>query len=416
MKFSRHIFPIAFVVTMLTGGAPAARTAGPWDHAARELAGKIARHVPPRTPMGLEVENRSSLKADEVGDITQALRMELRGHGARILEAGRPQARVVVTISQNLQGLVWVAEISRRDSAPGENPPDVEMIQVARLAPAKPLAPAATTVIRKTLVYGESEPILDLAALPPAGESAPRMLVLDRERVSVLTKQESGWAVAASAPLTRSAPWPRDPRGRLVARQDGQFEAYTPGTRCQGRTSPALTLECHASDDLWPLRAAGALEMSAHFVPGRNYFDGKLTLNGEVLQEPNFFSAAAVPDAAGTFLALAGLDGQTRIFGRKPEPLSTTDDWGSDLAAVESGCASGWQILATRAGDAERQDSVQAWSLRNGAPVEASLPVEFPGPVTALWPAESRGAALAVVRDLETGNYEAFTLSISCGD
>jgi hypothetical protein len=334
---------------------------------------------------------------------------------ARVVRSGPSQAQVVVTLSENLQGLLWVAEIHRGGPAPQEIPPDVVMIQVARPATETLPAPGATLALRKTLVYEQSEPILDLAVTEPPGAAGPRLLVLDPERVATYRKQGDEWVIAQSLPIPRSRPWPRDPRGRLAVRQDGRFDAFTPGTECQGEMLPSLTLECRASDDAWPISLAGPAEMSAHFVTDRNYFDGKLTLAGKELRVPMFFTAAAIPSAGRPLIVLAGLDGRTRIFGGKPEPIGALDGWGSDLAAIQSGCGSGWQILSTRSGDLTQPDSVRAFSLRDGTAAEASAPVEFPGPITALWPDESGRTARAVARDPRTGEYEAFTLSISCG-
>ena len=47
-------------------------------------------------------------------------------------------------------------------------------------------------------------------------------------------------------------------------------------------------------------------------------------------------------------------------------------------------------------------------SARRGAALEV------PGPVTALWPS-SGSAAIAVVRDLETGKYAAYLITLACG-
>jgi hypothetical protein len=414
MRFSRRIFPIAFSVMMITLCPRATHAVDTWEAAASELARKIVAHAPPRARMTLDVQNRSSLTEDEVTSIARAIRTALREQGARLAATGRPQAQVVVTISENLQSLVWVAQIVPTESAPEESSRDVEMVEVARSQTASPPASSPTMVIHQELLFEQSEPILDLVMLQSVDDSAPRMLLLDKNDVVLYAKEGGVWTVAQSAPLARSRPWPRDPRGRLVAQPDGGFTVFTPGTRCQGTISPDFTMKCRANDDPWPINPAGPNQMSAEFVSDRNYFSGKVALTGKILQEPMFFSTAAVPSAGGPLLALAGLDGQARVFGRKPKPLSVNDDWGSDIVAVESGCASGWQILATRAGNLEQSDAVQAWSLRDGTPVEASAPLDFPGPVTALWPAAS-GGALAVVRDRATEKYEAFTLSISCG-
>jgi len=119
--------------------------------------------------------------------------------------------------------------------------------------------------------------------------------------------------------------------------------------------------------------------------------------------------------------AFAGLDGRTQVLQKGPEPLAIVEGWGSSLVALKSGCGSGWQLLSTRPGSLTEVDAVQAYeisSARRDKAVAVSTPVEFAGPVTALWPISDparQDTALAVCRDLKTGRYAAFSLSISCG-
>ena len=84
------------------------------------------------------------------------------------------------------------------------------------------------------------------------------------------------------------------------------------------------------------------------------------------------------------------------------------------MAGVKSRCGSGWQVLATRAGD-QAADAVRAYEFPDREPVAVSEPVEFGGGITALWTEAKGGTAIAVSRNTETGNYEAFRLAVACG-
>ncbi|HET7840663.1 MAG TPA: hypothetical protein VFM21_03615, partial [Terriglobia bacterium] len=324
-----------------------------------------------------------------------------------VLATKRPVPAVVVTLSENPQGLLWVAEIRRDDTK------DVAMIQTARPARAEPQANPETLVIRKSLVFQEPLPILDLAPISSGGGGPPLLLVLDTEKIALYTRAEAGWTLQQSQPFKPSAPWPRDPRGRLVLRQDGAFDAFTPGTECQGTTAPTLTLQCGQSEAGWPVGSADS--PVAHFVSNRNYFDGKMKIAGQDFQVPEFFTSAAVSAAPSPFTVYENLDGRTRMFGKGPQPAATLDGWGSDVASIKSGCGDGFQVLAARSGDLTQPDSIQAFSIRGREAVQASAPVEFRGPVTALWTAPDGTSALAVARDLSTGTYDAFSISITCG-
>jgi hypothetical protein len=48
--------------------------------------------------------------------------------------------------------------------------------------------------------------------------------------------------------------------------------------------------------------------------------------------------------------------------------------------------------------------------------VAASSAVEFDGRIVALWPEGSGNSAAAIVRRKDTGWYEAYRVSISCGN
>ncbi|PYX35927.1 MAG: hypothetical protein DMG81_17080 [Acidobacteria bacterium] len=88
--------------------------------------------------------------------------------------------------------------------------------------------------------------------------------------------------------------------------------------------------------------------------------------------------------------------------------------WGSDVASVKTPCGSGWQVLATQAGDS-LADSVRAYELPDRDPLAVSEAVDFAGGITALWTEAKGGTAVAVSRNSETGNYEAFRLAVACG-
>ena len=88
--------------------------------------------------------------------------------------------------------------------------------------------------------------------------------------------------------------------------------------------------------------------------------------------------------------------------------------WGSDLAAVHSSCGTGTQLLVSESGG-PAQDSLRAFEIPDREPVAASAPLEFDGPIVALWPEGSGNGAIASVKREDTGWYEAYRISIVCG-
>jgi hypothetical protein len=173
---------------------------------------------------------------------------------------------------------------------------------------------------------------------------------------------------------------PRDLRGRLAARA-GELVASLPG------------LESGAE---WPIEIG-----NARIWAGRNYFAAP--------NLPPFFSAAR----AGDGWVLAGVDGRAQLLDGALEPVAAFAGWGSDVAHVEAKCGRGPLVLATRPGGADEPDQVQAFEIVEREAAAAGAPVEFLGPVTEMheW---ADGAAVAISRNLKTGRYAAFTLSVSC--
>jgi hypothetical protein len=101
------------------------------------------------------------------------------------------------------------------------------------------------------------------------------------------------------------------------------------------------------------------------------------------------------------------------LDGLNDQPVSKLP-LGSDLATVHSGCASGWQVLAT-AQTADSRDTIQAFEFMDSMPVAAGQSLDLPGGVTSLWTNAEGDGAVAIVRNASSGKYEAYLLTIACG-
>ena len=249
-------------------------------------------------------------------------------------------------------------------------------------------------MIERTPLFEQERPILDVAL----GEAG--LFVLDPQALSLYARRQEDWEMKRSVPLSRTEGWPRDLRGRLQL-QDESLKVYLPGMMCTGAPGPELSLECKDDAAAWPTELG-----TADIARGKNFF----SMN----KVPPFFTVAAVEDLGGLLWVFAGLDGRAHFRDWSLEPAGTISGWGSDVAGIRSGCGNGRQILATRSGDPTEPDAIQAFEIAGRQPVAVSLPAEFPGPVTALWRDATGSRAVAVSRDLRTGGYVAFHLSISC--
>lgn len=291
--------------------------------------------------------------------------------------------------------------------------------------------------------------MLDVALVDMPGGS--RLIVLEADAVSVYRRQGANpgaaspsgatsggnaigrWQLEALLPIAHSHPFPRDLRGRLLLRRDHLFDAYLPGTFCWTNSSAAapLTIACSDSDGPWPLAPFASLAsddngVRAFFASKRNFFTGALSpAIGKISNVPSFYSAAALPRSNYTLWVFTAVDGSLHLVDGITDLAIRGVKWGSDVAAVHSTCGAGTQLLASevespRHGEKEhddlRTDDLRAYEVPDRDPVAVSAPVEFVGQIAALWPESGGNGAAAIVRRTDTGWYEAYRISLSCGN
>ena len=370
--------------------------------AARDLARKVAAVVA-REPAGLSVRNQSSLAAADFEEVRRALEAELRALGVRGAETGAA-AEIRVTASENYRNGLLVAEVRRGQET-------LVLISDWPRRPGAARPPVSGVRLEKRLVWEQDDPILDFALLENGGE--PRLLVLDTTRVALYGRAAAGWEPRQSFPISLPAPWPRDPRGRLFV-QGAAFQAYLPGMVCRGTLEPPA-MDCQADEPLWLLSSGAALAGYAPFRPGRNEFTGALTTAAAAhAAVPPFYTMALAGAGAEPLWLFAMPDGRTAVYGPALASTGRTIPGWGDIAGVEVRCGAGRQVLAARADDAGELDTIQAWEITGDDITPLSSPVDFPGPLTALW-SSGAASASAVSRDPETGRYAAYHVAIGCG-
>ncbi len=377
--------------------------------AEEQLAGKIVSATGPKT-MTVEVVNRSSLSAATTDDIRRNLLTQLAVQGVRFVGADQASVNLRVSLSENLQSYLWIAEIRQ-----GSNPTSVAMVSLPRTAPLSIEPTVTALVLHKTSLWSQQERVLDVAVIDG---NPPRMLVLDANGVTSYRSQDGRWQPEQSLPVTHSQPWPRDLRGRLILGKDKDkdrlFDVYLPGVHCRSTASAPPSMTCSDSDEPWPL-ATDFSSLSAPYTSTRNYFGGVLSpAVGKLTTAPAFYSAAPVPREQSTWWLVATVNGQVHLLDGSTDQVVDKLAWGSDMATVRSGCGSGWQILATGNGDG-RSEWTRAFEIIGRELMPVSPVLEWNGAITALWMESGGASAVAVVHNLETGRYEAFRLTLTCG-
>lgn len=377
--------------------------AADWAPAEQELARKIVAATGPGA-IAVDVVNRSTLSKKDVDEISRGMRAQLEALGARTVKPEQAAATVQIVLSENLQNHVWVGEIHQ-----GAGEFSLVMISVPRSDTVTFVRETAPITIRKIPLWAQEERILDIAVLEEA-QGPSHIAVLDPEKIAIYRLNQGRWQQEQSLPISHARPWPRDMRGRIVLRQDHLLDAYLPGVFCQ--SSGNTPLNCRESDDPWPL--SSLFPLGGFFAPTRNFFTGVLSPGvGKQTSTAKFYSAAPLPRTNYTLWIFAGVDGQAHLLDGVSEQNARLN-WGSDLASVKTSCGSGWQVLATRTGD-NSGDTIRAFEFPDRDPVAVSEAVEFSGGITALWTETKGGTAIAVSRNAETGNYEAFRLAMACG-
>lgn len=392
------------IVSLFLGGL-AFPGINPWTATEQEFAQKIAGALA-SGPAAVEFVNRSSLSQKDADDVRSGIVSQLARLGVQAGRSDQAAAHVRVTVSENVGSYVLVAEI-RRVAAPASfiivSCPREGASGVSRVDP--PL------VLRRTPLWTQAQPILD-AALFEDNSGGSHLLVLGPDAVSVYRFAGGQWQATQSLAIKHDSPWPRDLRGRLILQPDQRLNVFLPGVSCAGAHGAVWTLECASSDDPWPLSPEAGPR--AFFAPTRNFFTGVLSPGiGKVSSTAKFYSAASIPRLNAALWLFSATDGSTHLV------LGATDQtafwkWGSDITSIRSSCGGGTQVLVTQAED-DGVDSVRAYEFPDRDPLPVSGPLEFSGGITALWSESKGNAAVGVTRNLKTGNYEAFRLTVSCG-
>ena len=417
---------VAVQVCFVMLGLAATCAAADWNGPEQELARKIVAVTGPGA-VALTVENRSSLGKRDSEIIQNGLRDALEGLGIRFVEAEQAAATVTISLSENPTSYVWVAEIRQ-----GMQEKAAAMVSAPRPSGSSAARDSVPLTLHKVPLWEQDDPILDVAVLEE-NTTPTHIAVLGAEQVSLYRLLGGKWQQEQVLEIVHARPWPRDIRGRLLPAKDHLLDVYMPGVSCASTSAMPLTLNCRQSDDPWPL-AGGTQnnglsvfpstglangpstivpQMKAFFAPTRNFFTGALTPGvGKFVTVPKFYSAALLPRDKYTLWLFAATDGQVHMVDGVSDQTARLG-WGSDLASVKTACGAGWQILATSSGSEDR-DSIRAYEFPNRDPVAVSEPIDFSGAITALWSEAKGDTAIAVVRNRETGGYEAFRVAMSC--
>lgn len=258
---------------------------------------------------------------------------------------------VMVTLSENFANLVWTAEIRQGGAS------QVVLLAVERSAENRAFPAAMPVTIRGEKFWEGPERVLDAGEVSDGVAKSWQVLLLP-DGVRIRDMQDGSVSTLEIAP-NQSAN--RDPWGNLDVGQMGNTIALI-----LAPSACIVNLSTRSLEGCLPADGSAGGAVPSHF--------------------PVMFDVTPP--------------------GPPPPEKGT-------VIKMQSVCGGAGQFLATGARDYTQTDSVQVFQAEASGPVAVSAEFDFPGPITALHAASA--TPRAVVRNLSTGNYEAYRLSFSCG-
>lgn len=430
---------LSVLIGLAAGAAPAA---SPWEQPAAALAAQIAGILGPGQAL-LTIRNLSTISADEVPSIRQLLEQDLKTDGVNA-SGGESASTIRITLSENARERLWVAEVVEGSET------KVVMVHV-ELDRQRQTQDVGGLMLRRQAIFTTREPLLAVLEIPDG------LVTLEPEQIVIYVRVADKWRVQRRVTIGQKRPLSRDPRGMLLATASGNgFEAWLAGMECSGDSASEQptgdwVVHCAESDDPWPILhgpmmrvnpmqptvalpvAPAQIEevdgnlINAFYNGARNYFTGVVTPSLGV-ELPPFYSAALIPrPAGGIALLVNGIDGRVQLVENgalnvgaptdrsmpaELKPVAGTRDWGSDFAALRSGCGAGTQVITSGSGQAAN-DSLRAYELPALEAVPVSAPLATNGTVLALWTAPDRKSVIAVLRDA-ADEYEVDRVTALC--
>jgi hypothetical protein len=342
--------------------------------------------------VSLEFRNMSSLGSAEFASVSTAFQEEFKRRGVKIL-ASDAAAHLVVSVTRNPTEYICVVQIHRKESIEAV----METIGLVK-GPAAP-EPTFSLTLHRELLLSRDSPVLDVVL----DSDAKHAYVLGTQEISSYEWRGEQWTPTGVEHLPIHRPAERAERGLYSGVVVDAAAVYLPGELCRISFVGGKGWSCEISTERMPVRTVSPASMA-----------------GKKLG--SWISAAQFEIEGKTKIVVTGRDGMARLYEDGTEPAAVFSNWGSEIASVYSGCGSGWQLLVTGKGDWTKADEIQAVDLKDRRAQSVSAAMEFSGPIVALRTPATRTAenaaanarAVAIARNLQTGRYEAYQLSITC--
>src|ERR1700722_5216836 len=228
--------------------------------------------------------------------------------------------------------------------------PEMAILAVPETSDAGAIGTKNSVRLESKLIWQQPDKLLDFAVLTNPGNPASTIVTLEPGRVNWHSPGAFQKGSSPGIDVLRKKPWPRDVHGIIDV--EGK-KILLPEMECQGDIENAAGIKCVPSKD------TSFLDGPSIHVPGHE-------------------------------------ESESALLGER--------------------CGRLFIILASGNGDWTQPDTIQGYALANldGQATAPGSPIEFDGPVLALYREGKQSAARAIVHNLKTGFYEAYIVTATC--
>lgn len=326
------------------------------EDAARSLARKVAAAPRVLQQLRLEWRNQSSLPEVQFASLRNAFERELRSQGVVLENSGDTPGTVAVTLAETATDIRLVAWVTVAEV------PSVRIVSIPRGGMVMSSMREGNLTVEKRLLLEQPWPILDAVLVEGSEPSGEELLVLSEESFAVYRPQSETWVRRAFVSIPQPGSLSRDLFGEIEVTENN-VQARVHSLACRGDLRRIEALECRV-----------------------------------------------VPQGAGT-RADAGLPSDP-----PREILAAIEE--KRAVVLKAPCRADGLLLQTDSGDWTAADRLQAFKVGSKEANLVGTATDVPGPVIRLGSSgvEKPASAIAVVRNLSTGNYEAYRVTLACGN
>lgn len=379
---------LLLVVFLFSSASPS--RADSLEDTARALARKVASSLQ-GTAASCEGRNLAALNEAHYSAFLNAFEEELQRRGIKVLPQ-HSTAKIALTLSKRLTDYLGIVQIVR-----GEN---IETIvqSFGRIADAKLGISALPLQLHRDFLFDQDQPILDIHS----ADNFKHVLVLGPGEIASYELRNETLVLTGNTRLPLGKTQERQLRGTIAMGID-EITTRVAGEIC-----------------VFPMLAVDRAQWSCKPEPEAETSSASRSESIWGKKSPPWSSAATLESGDHSIYVIRGEDGISRLYDDGPNAVASFSGWGNEIASVQSSCGAGSQLLISSSADWTSSDNVTAVEFQERTAIRVTNPVDFPGPVISLRRSavntlEGQTKAVAIIRNLQTGKYEAYVLSINCG-